>query len=148
MLSPISQSLEWSRTNESRTSGVNFETHRASFTGFPLFRHSSSARICLSLSMRSASLLINLERSKPETFFPQVSRKALRDDATAMSTSFSEAGTCCIRDNNRHDCNNWEITSGDCAYYLLCRGVIDPVRMKCVAWVSWGGYRRWVVYTT
>lgn len=55
--------------------------------------------------MRSANLLISLERSKPETFFPQVSRKAFRAAATAMSTSLSEAVIWCgdYKGRGRHN---------------------------------------------
>ena len=44
-----------------------------------------------SLSMRSASLLINLDLWNPVTFFPQVVLNALRAAVTAKSMSFGEA---------------------------------------------------------
>lgn len=58
--------------------------------GLPLLRLSRSPNSCASRSMRSASLLISLARSKPVTFFPHVDLKAARAAATAMSMSFAE----------------------------------------------------------
>lgn len=60
-------------------------------TGLPLSRDSSSASICWSRSIKSASLLISRARSTPVTFFPHVVLNALRAAATAMSISFSDA---------------------------------------------------------
>lgn len=66
------------------------DAYRAILRGLPLLRHSSSPSTCASLSMRSASLLIRRERSKPETFLPQAVFSASRAAATAASMSFAE----------------------------------------------------------
>jgi len=68
-----------------------FWNYLAILAGFPLLRASSSASSWASRSIRSASLLIRRERSKPVTFFPHVVLKAFRAAATATSMSFSEA---------------------------------------------------------
>ena len=73
--------------------------YRAILTGFPLLRLSSSASSCASRSMRSASLLISRDRSKPVTFLPQVVLNASRAAETATSMSFSDA----IRGRKKRD---------------------------------------------
>ncbi len=66
-------------------------SHLATRTGLPLLRASSSASSWASLSIKSASLLMSLERSNPVTFFPQDVLKASRAAATAISISFADA---------------------------------------------------------
>lgn len=65
------------------------KAHRAIRIGFPLSSDSSSARSCISRSIRSASLYMSLPRSVPVTFFPHAVLNALRAAATARSMSFS-----------------------------------------------------------
>lgn len=71
---------------------LNFsKNYLAIRTGLPLLRASSSASSWASLSIKSASLFMSLERSYPVTFFPQDVLKACRAAATAMSISFADA---------------------------------------------------------
>jgi hypothetical protein len=96
-------------------------------TGFPLFRHSSCASSCWSLSIRSANLLISLDRWIPVTFFPHVVLNALRAALTARSISFAEAIAIDEFVLSRRDTYN---TSNDRADDLFCSRIYSPVYIK------------------
>ena len=108
----MSKSLKITRLDPRILDSVHWTLkYLAIFTDFPLLSVSISANSCWSLSIKSANLLISLERSNPVTFFPQVVVNALRAAATATSISFADANEM-IYDIVTH-VFKWDVSTAD-----------------------------------